>query len=172
MGKSVIALVGLVIVAMLVFVFSNSGLSPKRNSESNTPIRVSDSTDEFSGSLADLARRGGAWRCTFTEESETVTSRGTVYVDGEKIRGDFESDTQGITVDSHMITDGAFIYTWSPIAPTGYKVPYSLKGGSGGNETSGQQSDLEQSYDYTCEAWTVDESKFIIPQISFLEVPQ
>lgn len=146
------AIIGLVIIAALAFIFiSGSGFG-------GLMLKETADTEYFSGSLAELAQRGGAWRCTFTHETETVTSRGTVYVYGENIRGDFESDTQGITVDSHMITSDGFIYTWSPIAPTGYKVPYSLETGTGNGS-----SEFRQPYDFRCDPWAVDESQFIIP---------
>lgn len=126
--------------------------------------------NEFSGSLAQLQQRGGNYRCTFSHDTEVVRSTGVVYVADEKVRGDFESETQGISVDSHMITRDGFIYTWSPIAPTGFKTVQVDTQANGTTETSGEYSDFQQSYDYSCESWSVDESKFQIPDISFVEI--
>lgn len=154
------AFIGIVVIAALAFVFMNgAGIG-------GSLLKETADTEYFSGSFAELAERGGAWRCIFTHETETVTLRGTVYVYGENIRGDFESDTQGITVDSHMITDHGFIYTWSPIAPTGYKVPYSLEAGTGNGS-----SEFRQPYDFRCTPWTVEETKFAIPaDTTFVEI--
>lgn len=125
---------------------------------------------DFSGSLAELQKRGGNYRCTFSHESEIVRSTGVVYVAGDRVRGDFESETQGISVDSHMIASNGFIYTWSPIAPNGFKTVQVDTEADGTTETSGEYSDFQQSYDYSCEGWKVDESKFQLPNISFLEI--
>ena len=154
------ALIGLVIIMALALAFLNgTGFGVGVFTETAD-------TEVFSGSLAELAVRGGAWRCTFSDISETVTLRGTVYVHGEQIRGDFKSDTEGITIDSHMIADGAFIYTWSPIAPTGYKVPYAP-------EVENGSAMFRQSYDFRCAPWTVTEPLFAIPlDTEFVEITQ
>lgn len=124
----------------------------------------------FSGSLFDLGARGGTYRCTFSHSSEVGTSNGTVYISGERIRGDFESVAQGFAIESHMLALSGTIYSWSPLAPTGVKLPRNDVEGEGGAAMSGDYADLQQAYAYDCEAWSVDESVFEIPSsVTFIE---
>lgn len=117
----------------------------------------------FSGSLQDLAARGGAYRCTFAHESAAAVSEGTVYVSGSDIRGDFSSEAQGLAVESHMIQSGGYVYVWSPMMPQGFKSKSDADSAGTPAGMSGQYADLTQSYDYDCEAWSGDQSTFALP---------
>lgn len=118
----------------------------------------------FSGSLFELSNRSGNWECTFANTSDRVRTSGVVYVSEGKTRGDFESKAEGITVESHIIVRDGFIYTWSPIAQSGFKARHAV------NNEANNDSDFQYAYEYTCTPWAVDSSLFEIPPIAFVDV--
>jgi hypothetical protein len=119
----------------------------------------------FSGSLSDLAKRGGNYKCTIAHESEAAQSSGTVYVAGDRIRGDFTSIVPqvGMTVETHMIQNGGYVYTWSPLTPNGFKAKTTLSESNTSQAMSGEYADFQQAYSYDCAPWSVDTSLFTPP---------
>lgn len=131
---------------------------------------MAQSDSEFSGSLQDLAKRGGDYKCTFTHDSDVAISSGTVYISDDTVRGDFVSKTQGITAESHMIAKGGYTYTWSPLTPTGFKAKVVEGEGDGAAAMQGGYADMQQSYNYNCKQWSADSSLFEVPAITFIDV--
>lgn len=118
----------------------------------------------FTGSIGDLAKRGGNYECTFTTDTAQSKSSGTVYVAGFQIRGDFTSVAAGQTVETHMVQDGGYDYVWSSAAPMGFKSKVTNTAPAAGYApTSGTQDTMGESYSYKCVPWTVDKSKFALP---------
>ena len=137
-------------------------------------MAASDTNQSAQGSIKDLIARGSS-KCTVTNSVENSESNGTVYVGNGKMRGDFTSVTKNpaMTVESHMISDGAFIYTWSDAMPQGVKVAVSAANTTGQpNASEGNQAEMYNAVvDYDCDSWSVDESKFEIPtDITFMDV--
>jgi hypothetical protein len=138
-----------------------------------TEDNTSQDGGDFSGSMEELVARGGNYRCTFSHQSDTDDSSGTIYISGSSIRGDFVSLIQRINVESHMIQSGGYIYTWSSTMPTGFKLKVATTTEAGGTAIPGQYSDVDQTYSYDCESWSPDNSKFSIPStITFKELGQ
>lgn len=135
-------------------------------------------TGSYQGSLADLARRGGDWKCTVNVGTAAAVSSGVVHVSGQKVRADFTSNVSGAgTIDSHMISDGSYYYTWTSAYPQGFKMaipasdtPVSPTNGSAQTSSSGLNPD--QNYSYDCQAETPDASLFVPPSnITFTTMP-
>jgi len=120
---------------------------------------------KFTGSFAELASRGGSWKCTIDSPTGASASVVSVYVSDGKVRGDFTSDVEGYgSVESHMLTDGKDIYTWSSIMPQGIKTKMVTSApGDEATRTSGQEISPSQSYSYDCQPWSKDESVFTLP---------
>lgn len=117
----------------------------------------------FSGSMADLSKRGGSWKCTVDTSTAQAASSGTVYVSGKKVRAEFAMNVQGYgTMNSYMIADGEYTYSWSSAMPQGVKAKMTAEETSS-PATSGESMDANSKYSYNCEAWTADESKFVVP---------
>lgn len=102
----------------------------------------------YTGTLQQLAERGGDYRCVFSSNNIS----GTVYTSGGRVRGDFVAGP----VDSHMILIGGYVYTWSPVVPGGLKTP--VGDGSG-----------REAYHFTCKPWTPDEGMFTLPAVLFTD---
>lgn len=106
--------------------------------------------------LAELLALGTSQTCTFTQ----ADGEGTVYVANGKMRGDFTSLTDGKTMVSHMISDGATAYTWVDGMPTGFKIAMNAA------QAAGQQPgtvDVNQKFAYTCSPWNADTNAFTPP---------
>lgn len=129
----------------------------------------------FSGSIQALLGRSGSWKCVIDVKTTQSISAGTTYVSNGKVRGDFTSSVQGYgNIESHMIADGGYAYTWSSVYPQGFKIKLDLSktNAQGNTGTSGQQSfDVNQNYSYDCQPWSADASLFTVPaSVSFKEI--
>ncbi|MFA7216377.1 MAG: hypothetical protein WC095_00080 [Candidatus Paceibacterota bacterium] len=162
-------LVILVIGSIGFFIYSKSG--SKSESNEDKARNVDTTTEEsFTGSVLDLVNKGGNYECTFSHTTGVGTSNGTVYISGQKVRGNFVSEVSmaNMTVRSYMISDETSVYTWTDMTSQGYKAPVS-KGATEANTS--QSFDYGQSLDYTCKGWVVDPSVFVLPSdIEFIEV--
>lgn len=118
----------------------------------------------FEGSTKELMARGGNYKCTFTQDVENSKSTGTVYISGTKLRGDFMSvvtaEGSTLNIESHTISDGAFMWTWSSMMPTGFKMKVDQTASENINK---QGFDANQKLEYTCINWTPDEGQFVLP---------
>jgi hypothetical protein len=66
-----------------------------------------------------------------------------------------------------MITRDGYMYSWSPMMPTGMKLKVTPGGGSSGAQGN---ADIQQPYDYDCNTWSGDASQFALPEgVSFME---
>lgn len=134
--------------------------------ESQTEETAGRTDGMFSGSLADLIGRGGDWQCTFDVASGVANSSGTVYVSGEKLRGDFSSMVPQLnqTIDSHMIQNDGYVYVWTSLTPQGFKAKTTIGTPDGTTAFQGQGVDINQQYDYNCTRWAADASVFELPR--------
>lgn len=132
--------------------------------------------DAVQGSPEELARKGGKYVCTFDMKDPNADSSGTVYIEGEKFRGDFKSTVKalGQTIESHSISDTAFVYTWTSASPLAMKTPV-VKGSSGaGGTMTGSMNFTAQGANtsWKCASGTFDASVFSLPAgIQFIEAP-
>ena len=130
--------------------------------------------DNFEGSTAQLMARGGDHKCTFDQTVENSHSTGTVYISNGKMRGDFKSDVSAagtnMSVESHMISDGEFMYTWSSMMPTGFKM--KIDQASSPSDEAGQGTfDANMKLSYDCAPWSPGSSQFTLPSsITFTEI--
>lgn len=141
-------------------------------SATSTPAVVDD--NKFNGSMSDLVARGGDYECSFAQTNDMSDSTGIVFISGKKIRGDFKTTVKAVSsmnVESHMISDGAFIYSWSSMVPTGFKVAVAESGNAPSTPSGSQSFDYNQKLDYNCKAWVADSIKFELPaSIKFTEI--
>lgn len=127
---------------------------------------------QYSGTFAELTKRGGDWMCDVDHSTVVSETDGAVYISGKDIRGEFSVEAPYVgNITVNMIADGESVYTWTSMTPQGVKAPQSsLEDGDTDTQTSGQFVDSNQVLNYDCQPWTRDDSKFAIPEISFMEV--
>lgn len=175
--------IGMLVIALggAGFYFSERSKAPVADSvaHESSEIKKVESNDTagnsstFTGSLSDLRKRGGSYECTFSHTSDVGNSTGVVYVSGDRVRGDFTSSAPSVgsfSVESHMIVKDDFTYAWTSLAPQGFKAKITMEGTPSAPPATAQYADQNQSYEYMCTAWAVDESKFTLPDLSFIEV--
>jgi len=127
------------------------------------------------GSINDLLGKNGNYKCTARHTTAAGASQGIVYISGTTVRGDFTTDVAGLNtkVESHFVTEGEYMYTWSNMMPQGVKIKVDASAMAGNTKASaqGQQFDANQELDYDCEAWTVDSAVFVKPStVTFIDI--
>jgi len=126
--------------------------------------------------FSELVKQGGSYECTVKQVVSNIDSDGVVFMDKDRLRGEFSTLTQGMKIDSTMIMKDGYTYTWSSMMPSaGFKIkvdPGANTTADTGVSTSGSYSwNAEQIGDYYCKDWKVDESKFSLPaNVKFTEI--
>jgi hypothetical protein len=114
----------------------------------------------------------GSYKCEVSQAMSDIESKGTIYMNGGNMRGDFNTVAEGRSMNSSFIMMGGYTYNWSNLAPMGVKVKVDANGGNASAEASGTYSwNAEQIGDYNCEPWVVDEGTFELPDgVKFTEI--
>ncbi len=139
-------------------------------------ITVSTTEQPSSKKMAfnEFIKNGGSYKCEVKQALSDMDNSGTVYIDGERIRGDFTTIAEGRKMDTSFIFREGYSYTWSSALPnTGFKMKVEKTAtGDTKADTSGTYSwNAEQIGDYNCVAWTVGLDKFALPRgVTFNEV--
>lgn len=145
------------------------------NNKTSTEVATEESVDSesetneiFTGgesSLRGLMSLGQNIQCDFTSYTEETggSVAGTVYVSGERIRGDFDMEQADATLASHLIVNGDQIYAWT-VSPQGtHAYTFMLAEANDPEERSNSFVSLDDRVTYTCRAWEVQASKFELP---------
>ncbi len=142
----------------------------KPNPDTSSPTSNQSNDDSFTGNIADLFKQGKDITCTFTHTDDLDNnSSGTVYISGEKMRGDFEmTDAQGQTYQTSVINDTEYNYIWGNQLPQGIKTKHTdfeSTPNTNPSDTNSPQEpfDYNQDFDYQCNSWRVDQSQFTPP---------
>lgn len=137
------------------------------------PSAPAENTSGKKMSFDAFMKQGGSYICTVNQNVQGMESKGTVYINGGNVRGDFKTSVSGMNIDTMFLTKDGYSYTWSSMmAGKGFKVAVKATGGNTSTQTSGQYSfDASQIGEYDCQPWTVDQSKFAMPSgVVFTEV--
>lgn len=138
--------------------------------------------ESFSGSVADLLARNKSAKCDLVaQQGENIIS-GTTYVSGTKARSDYQmKGANNQNMNSHMINDGTWMYTWSDDA-SGQAMKIKLdtlnsdQFNSSGAQNQAQDSGLEEyqsDMNYQCYNWATDASLFVPPaDLNFIDFSQ
>jgi hypothetical protein len=129
---------------------------------SKTPSTLGTSQEESaSTSLKDLISKGIAQSCTYSTEGTS----GKIYVNDGKVRGDFETTSEGNTTKSHMIIDGSSSYIWSDGSTDGIKMTFDASATPSGSATTSPAGsfDAAANMNYKCGVWIADASMFTLP---------
>lgn len=187
--NTLLILLGLIFLFLIGYgVYTKTQKTP----ETNRDIMLVDDNDNdkdtedtktdssMKGSMFDLLKSGDNLVCTFNSTSETGDVEGTTYISNNKMRGDFVIKDGISNMTSSMISDGEWLYSWSSAMPQGMKMKLDQFADQDStnpdtpvsNENTDQTplDDLKQDYDYDCDSWSVDASKFVIPtDVTFVD---
>ena len=129
--------------------------------------------------FSQFLKQGGTYKCTVNQYLGDIggpSTKGVTYIDSGKIRGEYLTHAQGMTIYSTFIMRDGYTYTWSSMMPnTGFKSKINATAtvSSGGSAApAGTYSfNSDQIGDYDCEAWTADPAMFAVPtSITFKEI--
>ncbi len=119
------------------------------------------------GSISALLAAGKNVSCTM---SGPDGSKGTVYVAGERVRGEFTTKgPNGTDMATSYIVDQDYMYMWSGKEGTKFKnekitpPPQRERQENESAPTTGQGPDLDTEGDLDCKSWRPDNSMFTPP---------
>lgn len=167
----VLVVIGLLVSAVVGFLTFSRSKSPTARTANNVVSQTPAGTDNNSSqtaSLRNLLGAGSSQVCTY-EDTNTKT-QGTIFVGNGRMRGDIVAQTSGDTVNSHMISDGKFVYIWTDGSAEGVKMSLAKTGDNQENGNTGQTVDLDREVNYDCNGWQLDNSKFTLPSIQFQDM--
>lgn len=173
MSKIIAGVIVLLVVLGGMFLLNSRGETQAEPSTENSEVAGEKQVpSDGTGTFADLMKRGGEWKCTFTSETAVGSSSGTVYIKGSNVRGDFSMEAPMVgALTAHMLADSEYTYSWSSMAPQGVKARRTDTDTGSDTPTSAQMVDENMSLNYSCEKVSVDEALFVVPDtITFTEV--
>jgi len=170
-------IIGIVLVA-IIFIGAGLGayflfMSNDSNSETNDQRsdKQKNQEDSLQSSINDLLARSENVTCTFTYADDSGTaSSGTVYIaSNQRMRGDFVSQAAGAErAEAGLIQKDETIYTWDKQTKNGIQTKKSTidnqtDDGQQTQKNEDESVNPDQQYDFNCQEWNVDESKFETP---------
>jgi hypothetical protein len=171
--KSIIAIVVAAVVAVAIglvaFIWSQQSGNNANTGNNDNGGSVNQSDDSWalgdvSASLESLFSGNVNRVCTYSDDETS----GTMYVAGERLRVEYTS-THPDQSDGGMILKDGKVYSWDNESMQGV-VMEQVKDGEDvdGNTSSGgidedSAFELNEDYNLNCKRWTVDQSKFNLP---------
>lgn len=137
--------------------------------DKSTP-KLMEKASAFTGSFFDLASRGGNYACDISSTGTNNATKGTVYVSGTNVRGDFTSSVGGSMVESHMLKLGGTVYVWGGGMEQGIMMKATAMEGQGSAATQGQGVSGTQEYGWNCRATGTEASMFVKPNLEFMDI--
>lgn len=179
MNKAVAAVLAVVLLgggAYYFFVMSNDSSEDEETVASTTdvPAATDDGSQNGVGTWASLLARGQDLTCDFRSEdvANETTTEGTVYIAGERMRGDFTMLQAGETYEMSVIRDSEYAYTWGASAAGAMAIKVAVANTPAeGGMTDQDPFESDVPVEYSCARWSVDEDKLTPPSdIDFLDM--
>jgi hypothetical protein len=168
-GIIIAAVVILLLVAVggvLLLKYSKAPAQP--TSTTNTKAIETQSSNSITGTIKDLM--GKTEVCAISYPNSEI--KGTIYVSGNKFRGDFTIKRDGTVISAgNAISDGTYLYAWNSATSMGIKMKVNAIPTAPDGKPQGV--DINQKINLNCSPWIVDNSKFTIPSdIKFTDMTQ
>lgn len=166
-NKVVIGIVAIIVILGVIYFATKGG----GNSEvaSNTSSQSTAQQESDAGSIKELIAADKDRHCTFTLNEQEGSSAGDIYVGNKKMRGDFTTKVANVETKSHMIYDGATSYVWMDGQSNGFKMALDA---NQSNTNQSQTVDVNKDFNFDCDSWSPDSSKFELPSgVTFSEMP-
>ena len=170
----------LALIICSAFIFSACG--PKKDIENTASVTPTSSpTQEKSGfSLRELLSKNIAQKCTWQTSGEEGDTQGEILINGNKFKQTIKMKNPTGETQFNSVSDGEWMYSWSDDSTTGNMAfKMKLDQTQNSNETnipqntSGNQIDLDQEYNYNCQPTTINESDLTIPKdVEFIDIAE
>lgn len=165
-----------IVVALLIATTGVGAFMFLGNKSSNVPVaqQAQDTTNSNTQvadgpkSLRDLMSINNQM-CTFVDAESS--SEGTVYAGNGKMRGDFSVKMGTTTIASHMISNSNDVYVWVDGGKGGFKGSLEAisKANAQSSDPKTKSVDPDRKIDFKCKSWIVDNSKFNLPNMEFVD---
>lgn len=168
--KTIWIVIAVIILIGLGFFLSRGsiGVDQTKSEGDQTAAQTETSTAGSPMSLKSLLGMNTSQVCTFSMDTESVKTSGTVHVANGKVRGDFQSQTEGGAISSHMISDGQYVNIWTDSMAQGFRMKIDAGATASANSNV---PDFDQKMNYNCKPGSVEASLFVPPTtIKFTEM--
>lgn len=155
---------------ILVFVVFGGGyliFNEKQNQENNIIRNQNPIAENNTKKVAfsEFIKDGGSYQCNVKDYLSDVESGGTVYIDKDRMSGEFRTIAEGKQMNTSVLVLEGNTYMWSAGEDSGVVVS------NRGELSSTYVWRPEEVGEYDCSLWEMDESKFTIPQnITFTKI--
>lgn len=162
MNKRTLIVIGVIIVLLLGgWFYMNSKKSPVGE---GLTAGGGDKSPSVASNLKALIGKGVAQTCTYSDGKNS----GTVYIEGGKVRSDFEIVTDKETVKSHMIEMNNTSYIWTDGQKAGFKMSFDpnatpVPTGESPNAGPSGTFDANANMNYKCSPGVASASLFTLP---------
>src|SRR3989344_6582040 len=161
-----------IIIAVLAggyFFLNKKSQAPQESSV--TSQEQKSETGFLKSSIKSLLAGGKNVMCSVRYPTGDQSTEGKIYVSGKNMRGDFNMTISGKAMESHMISDGTYMYSWS--SETGQGVKMKIDQTEVKASPTSESVDIDKEVDMDCSSWGVDNSKFTIPaDIQFTDMSE
>lgn len=164
-----------IIIAVLVggyLVMNKKSTGTSQESSTASQDQKSKDSGSVKNSIKSLLAGGKNVSCSVRYPMGETSLEGKVYVSANKMRGDYATTIDGKVMETHMISDGTYSYSWSSGTPQGVKMKID-EAQTAASPVAGQQQqvDIDQQVDMDCASWGVDNSMFTPPaDVKFMDL--
>jgi hypothetical protein len=166
----------IIVVLILILIAAGAYLLMKKTPQApvnHAPVTIQNKpanskSQTMQGTIKSLLTAGKSQKCTYSSQLESSSVEGIVYVTNGKMKGDFTTTSKENKVTGHMIVDGGYSYIWTDLTSKGIKMAIDLQQQPSSASANSQAPDINQSFSYTCQGWTPDNTVFAPPSnVSF-----
>lgn len=168
MNKKVIIILAAVVVVVAIavgVVVANKDDSTNSNQAQAPETNQAQEQTQTARTISQLLSSSKSQLCKLNTTNEGVAVSGDMYFADGKLRADYTSTKDGKTTNGSMIILSDKQYVWDSTGKKG--VMFSFSRDQVESQSSNIQNqtgfDVSKQYDFTCEAWDVDQSKFTPP---------
>ena len=177
LGKSIVGviIIGLIVLGGYYYTRSSSNMMNENTTMNEETASTQGTTTVTSTTTAtapnkigkkiafsQFIKQGGAYACTVNQIIAGGESKGTLFMNGDKVRGEFTTTVKGQSMTMNFLVLDGYSYSWTSMAPTmGFKIKQTTTPGVSANMEA--MWDANQIGDYSCEAWSLDQTKFEVP---------
>lgn len=159
-NKIIAAIVVVLVIGGVYFLTQNKSTDQLAGDSKSAETQTEMSTK--TASIKSLIDSGSNQKCTYQSKEGTEQSSGTFYITEGKMRGDISVDVENTKTTNHMVYDGAYSYIWSDDSNAGFKMALDSQANTQ-DKTQSTAVDTNKDYNFSCEKWSVDNSKFELP---------
>lgn len=169
--KKIIPIIAVVVLvggaATFVIMNKKSNESTSSNASQSDPVTF----DTDNVSINDLLTRNASLSCTYEVQDGNSQNTGMAYFSGANdMYGEFTNKTKEKTSTAYVIRNNDTQYVWQKGSKNGYKADVSAYDKQK-QEQMNQQLDPDKKYEFKCQNWDKDESKFEVPSdITFQDI--